>query len=202
MATPNPTSLKVKRFWLWSAREALRIKESWELAPVPFFLLFAMTFGFLAGIGSFILTHELTSAIIAGCLAFFLNGFVLGKACFSAKDPWEIQDKIFLLDQEITKTLEILQTIKEEELLRQGILQREKEEQRLEAERQEKALKRQQKIQEEEQKQQALEEAHQLAVHRENQSRQWRRNHGNTCWYCRQPLLPGWIQCVICRMLS
>jgi hypothetical protein len=208
MANPNSTPLKIKRFGLWAAREALRIQTSWELHAVLLTFLFAMTFGFVAGLFTFILTHELTLTTGAGFLAFFLNGFALGRACFSAKDPWEIQGKMLILDREIAKALELQKIFEKEEHFRKEMLRREREELRLAEEQRLQTLALERKALEEEQQRQAQEIAQQLVQKNEIRysvtaaARHRSHRHGTACWYCRQPLLSGWIQCVFCKMLS
>lgn len=202
MENTDPTSMKLNRIRLWCNREALRIQGSWELHPVLLTFLYTSTFGFLCGLGTFIFTHSLNQALVAGVLAFFLNGFVFGRACYCAVDPWEVQEKIAILDGKIASALAIKKQVEKEKRLRQEMLQKEQEEQRLEEERRQGAMILAQKAREEAQQKQAQEDAHHEAMQRETRGRQRRRSHGNACWYCRQPLLHGWLQCVFCRMVS
>ena len=199
MANPNPTPLKIKRFGLWAVREALRIQTSWELHAVLLTFLFAMTFGFVAGLFTFILTHELTLTTGAGFLAFFLNGFALGRACFSAKDPWEIQGKMLILDREIAKALELQKIFENEEHFRKEMLRREREELRLAEEQRLQTLALERKALEEEQQ---LVQKNEIRYSVTAAARHRGLTHGTACWYCRQPLLSGWIQCIFCKMLS
>lgn len=197
----SPTQLKIKRLWVWGVRESLRIQGFIEFNPILLIFLYATIFGFFTGLGTKIFTQGIAQPVIAGMLAFFLNGIALGWAFLSAKDPWEAQEKIHALNIQITSAIAWQNTLKENKRLQQEKLRREKEEQWLEEERLRRALAQEQKALVEEQKRQAQEqEALQRAILKERFSNQ--SDHGHACWYCSQTLLPGWIQCVFCKMIS